>query len=276
MALPNLGSATTGVFITTGQSSKEATSNNLDALLDNAVNAANNFVTTAAGSLNLNTPQGNLDTYLGSGLIRLTGTPAGAFTVLIPDTDKRIAFENVSGQSATIDTITGATSPVAIPTGAAKLIHARSANLTIIADDSSQTGALLADGSVSVTGNFNWVDNELARAKLKDYAETLSTPAAAATIDLDLEAGNVFKVTLDQNTTFTFSKPPATGIAGSFTLIIDQGAGSFTVAVPGTVDWEGGTGPTFSTGVNAIDIVSFLTLDAGTIWYGFLGGLNFA
>jgi len=277
MGLTNLGSHTNGGFITTGQSSKEATSNNLDALLDNAVNAATNFVTTAAGSLNLNTPQANLDTYLGSGLIRLTGTPATPFTVLIPDTDKRIAFENVSGKSATIDTITGATSPVAIPTGTAKLLHARSANITIVADDSTQTGALLASGSVPVTGNFNWSDNELSRVELKDYAETKTIPASAATIDLDLTNGNVFEVTKTGNTIFTFSNPPSSGVAGSFTLILKQdGTGGWTTTWPATVDWGNGASPNISTTAGYVDIASFLTLTAGNIWYGFLGGVNFS
>ena len=276
MALPNRGAHTDGGTITEGQDDKEVTSNALDALLDNSVSSSADFNVTAGGTFNLDTPQGNLDIYLANGLIRLTGTPGAAVTIIIPDGDIRVAFENVSGQSATIDTVTGAASPVSIPTGTAKTIHVRGIEITIIADDASDTGALKADGSVTVTGDFDWADQELKRANLLDYAEAYSTPASAGTIDLDLENGNVFDVTMDQATTFTFSNPPVTGRAGSFTLIVRQDATGGRVATwPASVDWEAGTAPVLSSSANQIDMLSFITVDGGTIWYGFLGGLNF-
>ena len=276
MALPNLGGHTDGGTITEGQDDKEVTSNDLDALLDNSVNDPEDFNVTAGGTFNLDTPQANLDIYLGNGLIRLTGTPGAAVTIIVPDGDRRIAFENVSGQAATIDTVTGATPTVSIATGTAKAIHVRGIEITIIADDASASGALLADGSVAVTGDFDWADQELKRANLVDYAEAYSTPASAGTIDLDLENGNVFEVTLDQATTFTFSKPPVTGRAGSFTLIVHQDAtGSRIATWPASVDWEAASAPTLSSAANQRDVLSFFTVDGGTIWYGFLGGLNF-
>ncbi len=277
MTLPNRGAHTDGGTITEGQDDKEVTSNKLDALLDNSVSSSVDFDVTAGGTFNLDTPQGNLDIYLENGLIRLTGTPGAATTIIVPDGDIRVAFENVSGQATTIDTVTGAGSPVAIPDGATRTIHVRGTEFTIIADDATATGALLADGSIPASGDFDWADQELKRALLLDYAETLSSPVSDGTVDLDLELGNVFDITLDQDTTFTFSNPPVSGTAGTFTLIIRQdGTGGHTVTLPGTVDWEGGTGPSFSTGASSIDIVSFLTVDADTIWFGFLGGLAFA
>lgn len=277
MALPNLGLHTKGGHVTVGQNTKEDTSNDLDDLLDNSQNQTTAFVTTAGGTLSLATPQANLDLYLDSGLIRLTGTPAGAFTIDVPDGDRKVAFENASGQAATIDTVTGATPTVAIPDGVTKLLQVRGIEITIVSDDASDTGALKADGSVAATGAFNWTDNELGRAELKDYSETKTDPAAAATINLDLENGNVFEVERDQNTTFTFSNPPATGIAGSFTIILKQDStGGWTTTWPASVIWESGTAPSLSTAANSKDVLSFLTVDAGTTWYGFLGGLAFA
>ncbi len=276
MALPNLGSHTDGGTITVGQDTKEDTSNDLDSLLDNSQNQTTAFVTTAGGTLSLATPQANLDLYLDSGLIRLTGSPAAPFTIDVPDGDRRVAFENASGQAVTIDTVSGAAPTVAIPDGVTKLLQVRGTEITIISDDASDTGALKADGSVAATGDFNWADNILGRAELKDYSETKTDPAAAATVDLDLENGNVFEVEMDQDTTFTFSNPPASGIAGSFTLILKQdSSGGWTPTWPASVDWEAGSAPTFSNAASQIDVVSFLTVDAGTTWFGFLGGLNF-
>jgi hypothetical protein len=276
MALPNLGGATTGGTITEGQDNKEVTSNNLDSLLDNSQNASSDLVVTAGGTFNLDTPQAQLDIYLGSGLIRLTGTPGAATTIIVPDGDRRIAFENVSGQSATIDTVTGATPSIALPTGVSTVLHVRGIEITKTGDTAATSGALQADGSVAVTGDFDWADNELKRAYLIDYAEGLFNPVAAAAITLDFEVASVFDVTMDQATTFTFTNPPATGRVGSFTLILRQdGAGGHVPTFPGSVDWNEASAPTFSTGANDIDIVTFVTVDGGTVWFGFLGGKNF-
>ena len=115
MALPNLGGHSQGGTITEGQDTKENTSNLLDALLDNSVNAPDDFSVTAGGTFNLNTPQDYLDIYLANGLIRLTGSPVAATTIIVPDGNRRIAFANVSSQATTINTVTGASSPVSIP-----------------------------------------------------------------------------------------------------------------------------------------------------------------
>ncbi len=275
--LPQLTNHSDAGFITEGQDKKHNTSNNLDALIDNAMNRPSDLAVGAGGTFTLNTPQTDLDLYLASGLIRVTGSPAAPTNITVPDGNKRIAFFNDSTKTTTIDTVTGAATPVSIAPGVVKSLHIRGIEIIIVADDASQTGALLADGTVSVTGNFDWDDFELKRALLKDYAEKMTAPASSGTIDLDLELGNVFDVTLDQNTTFTFSNPPISGRAGSFTLYMRQDdTGGWLNTFPPSVQWEGGSKPTFSLTANQYDVVSFLTIDGGTIWSAFLGGLNFA
>ena len=276
MTLNNLGAHTKGGLLTEGQGTKEDTSNDLDNLLSDSQHNPTNFVVTAGGTLNLDTPQANLDQYLESGLIRLTGSPAAGYTIILPDGNKRIAFENASGQTATIDTVTGATPTQTLLDTIAKTYHVRGIEISVVADIGAATGILLADGTVNPIGAFNWADNEIARAELKDYAETRVAPAAAATIDLDYELGPVFEPTLDQNTVFTFSKPPATTIAGSFTVIVHQdGTGGWSITWPATVDWPGGVVPVPTTGPTDVHIFSFLTVDAGARHYGFVGGLDF-
>ena len=84
--------------------------------------------------------------------------------------------------------------------------------------------------------------------------------------------GNVITATVDTSTnTFTFSNPSASGSACSFTLILTNG-GSQTVNWPGGVDWAGGSAPTLTTA--GVDVLTFTTVDAGTIWYGFAAGLD--
>ena len=74
-------------------------------------------------------------------------------------------------------------------------------------------------------------------------------------------------------TTFTFSNPPASANSGSFTLILTNG-GSQTVNWPGSVDWAAATAPTLTT--SGVDVLTFTTIDGGTIWYGFAAGLAMA
>jgi len=126
------------------------------------------------------------------------------------------------------------------------------------------------DGS-SVT---NFVDKVIQRPVVKDYGETVNAIGAigGGTQDIDLESGNVVTGTVDTSeTTFTFSNSPTTGTAGSFTLILTNG-GSQTVNWPAAVDWAGGTAPTLTT--SGVDVITFTTIDGGTIWYGFAAGMD--
>lgn len=132
-------------------------------------------------------------------------------------------------------------------------------------------------GNLTLSGaDIKAADNEIERPKLKDYAETVNNigSTGGGTQDIDLTLGNVVLATVDTSAnTFTFSNPPATGIAGSFTLILTNG-GSQTVNWPSSVDWPGGTAPTLTT--SGVDILTFITTDAGTTWYGMTGGLDFS
>lgn len=107
------------------------------------------------------------------------------------------------------------------------------------------------------------------------YGETLVSANSGTAYTINLGNGNVFKVTLTANVTFTFSGAPTSGTAGSFTLILVQDAtGSRTVSWPASVDWPGGSAPTITSTANAVDVLTFLTTDGGTTWYGFAAGQN--
>lgn len=138
------------------------------------------------------------------------------------------------------------------------------------------TGNIDLKKNVTITGTLqatNMGDNTLTRPELKDYAETRTSANSSTSYTINMENGNVFEITLTGNCTFTFSNPPATGKGGSFTLILKQdGTGGRTVTWPAAVDWAGGSAPVVTSAANAVDILVFLTTDAGTRWYGFLSG----
>jgi len=118
----------------------------------------------------------------------------------------------------------------------------------------------------------NMEDNILQRPKLLDYGETLNAigSIATSTHTIDIESGNVVSATLATASTLTFSNPPASGTAGSFTLLLTNG-GAYTVTWPTTIDWAGGTAPSLTAA--GIDWLTFASTNA-TTWAGFVAGLD--
>jgi hypothetical protein len=120
-------------------------------------------------------------------------------------------------------------------------------------------------GDVDITGEF------VADSYNERYAAVISTTNATT---VDCEAANSFSHTLTENTTFTFSNPPASGTAYSFSIEIiqDASASGFTVTWPASVDWPAATAPTLTATASAKDVFVFTTRDGGTNWYGFTAG----
>ena len=111
-------------------------------------------------------------------------------------------------------------------------------------------------------------DSLIINGGIQEAATTVTSSSNATTINLD--TGTNFLHDLTENTTFTFSNPPAA--AGIFTLKIIQDSSARTITWPGTVDWPSATAPTLTSSNNGVDVFVFLTIDGGTIWYGFTAG----
>lgn len=132
-----------------------------------------------------------------------------------------------------------------------------------------------SEASKVVTADANGDVTLAAELKATSYNESYAavTSTSNATT-VDCEAGNAFMHTLTENTTFTFSNPPATGTAYSFSLEIiqDASASGFTVTWPTSVDWPAATAPTLTATASAVDVFVFYTRDGGTTWQGFIAG----
>ena len=126
------------------------------------------------------------------------------------------------------------------------------------------------DVSETRSAAINMADNVVQRPVLKDYAET---KVAMAANDADLALGNVHTKTISGAATLTFSNPPASGSAGSFTLLLTNG-GSAVVTWPTSVDWAVATAPTLT--ASGVDLLVFTTIDGGTTWYGIASGIGMA
>jgi hypothetical protein len=164
------------------------------------------------------------------------------------------------------------------------------AAITVAAAASTLTGSTLAAGvtassltsvgaltALTMAGTVSTADNVIARPRFTDYAETYTTPAiSAGTLTLNIENGNVFRVSRNANiTTVTISNPAATGNACSFTLIFDANGTSYTITWPAAVKWPGGTAPTITTTNSRSDMFVFYTNNAGTTWYAMTAAQNF-
>ena len=132
------------------------------------------------------------------------------------------------------------------------------------------------DTSPKLGGNLDAADYIVGKPVIKDYAETVKAHGTdGGSITCNLEDGNVHTITLDEATTFAFSNPPASGKAGSLTLIITQASTAVSVTWPASVDWVYGSAPDLS-GDSTDYVLVFLTTDGGTTWRGWLSGSAFA
>ena len=237
-----------------------------------------------------------------SGAANFDGSSNITITTVIADDSHNHTIANVDGLEAALDSK---------PDGLSDLgVTALSAELNILDGVTATTAELnILDGVTASTAELNFVDGvtsniqtqldgKLTSFSLESYTgdvdingelivtsynetyQAVSSSGGSTTINC--EAGNVFSNTLSENTTFTFSNPPASGTAYGFSLKVtqDASASGYTVTWPVAVVWPsadqyGVTGaPQLSSTASAVDQFVFYTYDGGTTWQGFTAGLN--
>jgi len=155
------------------------------------------------------------------------------------------------------------------------LIHKGDTNTKLtFGTDSITLAAGGTDYQAITSAGTNFADTDVVRPNLKDYSETVN---AIGTITgntaVSFADGNVQTVTGNGDCEFTFTNPPASGKAGTLTMIITNGGANATTW-HSSVKWPGDNAPALTS--SGVDIVSFTTIDAGTTIYGFVGGINFS
>ena len=246
-----------GLTGTTAVSSSEAELNILDGVTSTAaeLNILDGVTSTAA---ELNILDGVTSTAAELNILDGVTSTAAELNIL----------DGVTSTAAELNIMDGVTSTAAelnIVDG----VTATAAELNY--NDITTLGTVQTSKSVTAdsSGIVNHADYQVVRPYFKDYAEVVNAigGTGGGTQDIDLTAGNVVTATVDTSTnTFTFSNPSASGRSCSFTLILTNG-GSQTVNWPSSVDWKDGDAPSLTS--SGVDILTFMTVDAGTIWYGF-------
>jgi len=205
--------------------------------------------------------------------IALTGDVTGTLATATQDIATTIAagaveFAMLDGAAVVLEseTITSNDNDTTIPTSAAVKNYADSETATL-------TNKTL--GATTLSGTVTGGDQEINAVVLKDYAETdVAVTSSSGVVSIDLANGNTGTITLTENITdIDFTNVPASGVS-TFTLQITQDASSaYTVAINAvtvnggsdvTALTAGGGGFTMSSGNSAIDLVTFLFVDAGT------------
>ena len=186
-----------------------------------------------------------------------------------PYADGTIDVADLNGVTATtteINYVDGVTSPIQTQLDA----KAATADIgTTIQPYDADTAKL------DIVQTFTADQTVTAEFKANSYNESyVAVTSTANTTTVNCEAGNTFMHTLTENTTFTFSNPPASGTGYTMTIEIiqDAGASGYTVTWPASVDWPSATAPTLSATASADDVFVFTTRDGGTTWYGFTAG----
>ena len=177
---------------------------------------------------------------------------------------KQVQFRR--GTTSQHSTFTGAAGEITVDTDK---------NTAVIHDGSTAGGVPLAKASEVFTGTYTGDIDVTGELIVDSYNETyVAVTSSSNATTVDCEAGNAFSHTLTENTTFTFSNPPASGTAYTFSLEIiqDASASGFTVTFPASVDWPSATAPTLTATASAKDVLVFYTRDGGTTWLGFTAG----
>ena len=180
--------------------------------------------------------------------------------------DSYIAFE---GNILSLGDVQGANSGgvITIDTPDAGYISLTATNILITTTTPVEGKVLTClDGS----GTASW--------ETLTFSEPTSSPSiSAGTLVLDLSVSRVFTVSLNASvTTLTISNTPATAsMSQNFSLILTADGTARTITWPASVKWANNDAPSLTSANAKKDILSFVSTDAGTTWYGFIGGLNF-
>jgi len=150
------------------------------------------------------------------------------------------------------------------------------------------SGSTINIGATAGTSTIDLNSNLLKEVEFRNYFETKATASTtsvgmATYLLCDLSSSNVFTFSTTSTAISGISVtniPSKANTSVGFTIVITNGNAlstfNYDVFASGSVKWAGGTPPTFTTTVGNTDIISYVTYDGGTTWYGFVGGLDFS
>lgn len=121
-----------------------------------------------------------------------------------------------------------------------------------------------------------WTQIDYVGYTLSGYSESFNptSPDPGVTLNVDLSIYNLITITPSGNFTLNFTNVPTGFKATQCTVVINQGATAYSVTFPSSVKWANDNIPDISA-INKTHILSFITFNGGTRWYGF-ANINYA
>jgi hypothetical protein len=141
-------------------------------------------------------------------------------------------------------------------------------NVTITTGTSN--GLNVANASLTNV-SVDFVGNLATQPKLKYYSvEGSALGVTSGSVTINLDTANFYSATTNANATWTFANAsPANTLSGVVLALSNGGAYDQTWT---NVDWAGGTAPTLT--ADGLDILVFVSYDAGTTWHGMPASLD--
>jgi hypothetical protein len=119
----------------------------------------------------------------------------------------------------------------------------------------------------------NWSQDSRGIRNLSEVSA--SATISSNTLTLDLSTSGIFYVNLNSNiNTLSITNTQSVGLS-AFTLILTADGTPRSITWGASILWPNNLPPTLTSTNTAEDIFSFVTLDGGTTWYGFVGGQKF-
>jgi hypothetical protein len=206
-----------------------------------------------------------------------------ATTATSANTVSAIVARDISGDfsAGTITAALSGTASTATALATARNIQGVSfdgtANITVVTAGSgiSVTGTAVANtGVLSVNGNSGAITNVAVTNSAQSFTApqrgSITALTDGATITPDFALANNFSVTLGGNR--TLANPTNVTAGQSGVIVISQdGTGSRTLAFGSNWKFAGGTDPTLTTAVNAVDVLSYYCASSTVIIAALLG-----
>ena len=208
------------------------------------------------------------DTTGGSFTVTLPGTPAAGAQVVVADAGGSWQTNNltIARNGSTIEGV--ADNLICDISGVSVQLIYSGTTWEVYAQVGGAGGSVVTLDGIQTLTNKTLTSPQLNTATATGLKET---KVAIAASDIDLSAGNYFTKTISGTTTFTVSNIASSGTVSAFVLDLTNG-GSATVNWFSGVRWPAGTAPTLT--ASGRDVLAFFTHDGGSIWNGFVLGLD--
>jgi len=135
--------------------------------------------------------------------------------------------------------------------------------------------ATITSGKIASTISITTLDTTLINTIAVSANHYAFGVISSSNATINVAQSTYFSANTQNSVTWQFTGAPATNKATGFILELTA-SGSYTQTWPASVKWPGGTAPTLTSGNTSVDVLVFITDNAGTTWRGALAQANSA